>query len=323
MPRYILRRLLTVLAVFGLILIPIASTAAQANNCQITVQPGDTIFGLARRFNTSTSLIVRVNNLANPNLIRAGDELLVPIGIDAEDECPSAAAATNASQRPTTGATGATAATAASAGAFTIEIGDPLYSGDGSSVEIPVTVHNQSVSPAIAGGKYNTDQKEDGNFEDVTLVKSLHGDFETPIPNNALLWQANVHTSDGQTHLATVGCRFIEHVFAEGDEPLERDQFGNWLRSFHYEINLYDGWFDCGNTYRVNPENIAPGASASSVLNIYLINPHFLEATGERIGQPYPERYVTQLDFTLFTPTGAVAGTQSLAVPLPQTAAGQ
>jgi murein DD-endopeptidase MepM/ murein hydrolase activator NlpD len=262
------------------------------------VQPGDTIYKIARKFGVSPAAIIRANNLSNPDKIFPGQTLIIPTG----------ATATSAPASVPAGPTG-------SGSGFTVTVGSPIYSGDGRVVDIPLTVHNQSVSPAIAGGKFTSDRKPDGKYEDVALLKALHGTFETPLTGTALLWQANVHLSDGSTHFMTVGCRFIEHVFAQGDEPLERTPEGVWLKSFHYEINLFDGWFDCGNTYRLNPKDIAPGTSGSSVLTVYLVNPHNIAVDGKVVGAPYPGRKVTGLDLTVFTPTGGKVGTASVAVP--------
>ena len=337
MHRNQLRSPLTLLAVLILVFVAVAPVVALGNSvCEIVVQPGDSLYKLAQKFKTTVFEIVRENDLTNSNLIIAGKPLNIPIGIGAEEVCPPGSSTSGGSSTTTAATTSGTTTTATTsstaanttttaestnAGQFNIEIGSALYSGDGTRVEFPVTVHNISVSPAIAGGKY-TPLREDGYPGSVTLAKSFHGDFETPLVGTALLWQVIVHTSDGLTHLATVGCQFIEHVFAEGDEPLERDEFGTWLRSFHYEINLYDGWWDCGNTYRVNPEDILPGTSASSVLHVYLANPHYLALEGRSVGDPYPKRHVTQLDFTLFTPSGGIAGKETVFVD-PAATAGQ
>jgi LysM repeat protein len=44
------------------------------------VQPGDTLWGISRRFNTTVDAIVRANNIPNPNLIYVGQVLQVPDG---------------------------------------------------------------------------------------------------------------------------------------------------------------------------------------------------------------------------------------------------
>ena len=42
------------------------------------IQRGDTLAGIARRYETSINELVRINNIQNPNLIYAGDLLLIP-----------------------------------------------------------------------------------------------------------------------------------------------------------------------------------------------------------------------------------------------------
>ncbi|MEM7111093.1 MAG: LysM domain-containing protein [Chloroflexota bacterium] len=45
-----------------------------------TVQGGDTLFGIARRFNTTVLAIVQANNIYNPNYIHPGQVLIIPGG---------------------------------------------------------------------------------------------------------------------------------------------------------------------------------------------------------------------------------------------------
>ncbi|MCD6291084.1 MAG: LysM peptidoglycan-binding domain-containing protein [Anaerolineae bacterium] len=42
------------------------------------VQPGDTLYGIARRYHTDVATLQRLNHLTNPNWIRAGQRLVVP-----------------------------------------------------------------------------------------------------------------------------------------------------------------------------------------------------------------------------------------------------
>lgn len=49
-----------------------------AGNISYTVQPGDTLTTIARRYNTTVDAIVALNNLASPNQILVGQVLLIP-----------------------------------------------------------------------------------------------------------------------------------------------------------------------------------------------------------------------------------------------------
>ena len=292
--------------VIGLVLLMLAVTvvpalAAPARDTTYVVKPGDTLYKIARLFGTTVSAIVEANDISNPSLIVPGQVLIIPTD-------GTAAPLTSPAALP------APASPSGLGAGFTVVAGQPIHSGDGRVIDIPLTVTNLSVTPEIAGGKYTSQQKPDGLYEDMALAKTAHGVFETPQLGNGLVWQAVVHLSDGSTHTLGVGCIFFEDIHAEGDEPLDRAPDGTWLKWFHYEIDLHDGWFDCGNTYRVNPPNIAPGASGSSNLRVYLVNPHNA-AAGQIVGAPYPGRTVTILDVTVFKQSGAVVGTVPVAVP--------
>jgi len=43
------------------------------------VQPGDTLFGIARRFNVSLTLLAQINGIANPSRIFVGQVLTIPV----------------------------------------------------------------------------------------------------------------------------------------------------------------------------------------------------------------------------------------------------
>ncbi|MDO5112559.1 MAG: peptidoglycan-binding protein [Clostridia bacterium] len=58
-----------------------AALAPYYNNyATYTVQQGDTLFSIARRFNTTVDALVRANPRANPNLIYVGERLIIPLG---------------------------------------------------------------------------------------------------------------------------------------------------------------------------------------------------------------------------------------------------
>ena len=51
---------------------------AAANDCVYTVQRGDTLSQIARRYNTTVDAIVAANRIANPNLIHVGNRFVIP-----------------------------------------------------------------------------------------------------------------------------------------------------------------------------------------------------------------------------------------------------
>ncbi|MDE0653716.1 MAG: LysM domain-containing protein [bacterium] len=42
------------------------------------IQPGDTLFSIARQFGVSLDELVEINNIENPDLINAGQQLVIP-----------------------------------------------------------------------------------------------------------------------------------------------------------------------------------------------------------------------------------------------------
>lgn len=65
-----------------------------------TIRRGDTLWALARRFNTTVDQLAKTNNIANPNLIITGHKLRIPDGYEAPKK-PAAAAGTKKPKTPT------------------------------------------------------------------------------------------------------------------------------------------------------------------------------------------------------------------------------
>lgn len=68
------------------------AATASANNAM--VQPGETLYGVARRFNVSPNDLMAANNITDPNMLRAGQSLTIP-GVKAAAGGALVAAATN------------------------------------------------------------------------------------------------------------------------------------------------------------------------------------------------------------------------------------
>ncbi len=56
------------------------STSAEGSGELYIVQPGDTLSNIAARFGVTIQAIVEANNLANPDVLDVGDELVIPSG---------------------------------------------------------------------------------------------------------------------------------------------------------------------------------------------------------------------------------------------------
>ena len=58
--------------------VPYPTAAPPTTVGSYTVQRGDTLSGIAARYNTTTATLAQMNNIVNPNLIYAGQVLQVP-----------------------------------------------------------------------------------------------------------------------------------------------------------------------------------------------------------------------------------------------------
>jgi len=291
--------LLMLLAALLLAMLPVGTaladyTAADCADGQWEVRPNQTLGFIAYTCGTTVSALVAYNHIQNPNLINTGQIILLPPSdFQPGTTAPAAPAA------PTSPAAPPPAPPAT--GAVTVVWGTPLYAGDGKVVDIPVTVRNNSVTPAVAGGRYFANHgvgTPDGPLW-ITLLGAVHQPNPYPYVTNEPLWHATVYTNDGRVFPAYVGCKYVETVYAVGDEPLSRAD-NIW---FHWEVTLPGGWFDCGNEYQVKPPDLAPGQTGSSVLTIYLVHP--------RDNVISVNRRVTRVDLELFTTEGRSLGTVS------------
>ncbi|MBR5731391.1 MAG: LysM peptidoglycan-binding domain-containing protein [Firmicutes bacterium] len=74
--------------------------AAPAVPTQIyKIAPGDNLTKIAKQFGTTVDELVKLNNIANPNLIFAGADLKVPVSAEAQKAAAEAAAAKAAAEK--------------------------------------------------------------------------------------------------------------------------------------------------------------------------------------------------------------------------------
>ena len=88
-------------------------TSAKANaDTTVTVQSGDTVWGLSQEYQVSMASIVQANQLANPDLIYVGDQLVIPTsGAKSSQKASSATAQQTAAAAPASQTTSASATT--------------------------------------------------------------------------------------------------------------------------------------------------------------------------------------------------------------------
>jgi LysM repeat protein len=229
-----------------------------------TVQSGENLFRIALRYGTTINALAAYNGLSDPRRIEPGQVLVVPL----TDEAAPPAVEAAAPEEPMV----------VSPGGIAVQIGEPVYGGDGRAAEVPITVSNQSLTPAVAGGRYYIATNLDGNRRWITLLRAAHQEVPVPIlAEPTPLWHAVVTLTDGMTFDAYAGCVYEETIYAEGDEP---NAPGG---SFHWTATLEDGWFDCGNSYQVKPEDLAPGQSATVPLTVYIMHPRESGPAARRI----------------------------------------
>jgi LysM repeat protein len=273
-----------------------------------TVGPEDTLYAISRTVGRTVAQMAAYNGLENPNLIYDGTQLRVPPAdyVPPGTTEPPAGSTTATGEEeeeeeetsaPVTGLTPPPAVISNSG--VTVTFDPILYAGDGRMAEVMIHVTNNSVEPAVAGGLFHINRDPvDGGLRWVTLLGAIQDTIPYPEIQDEPLWHATVYTDDGLEFPAYAGCIYREGVFAEGDEPLDR-RLGIW---FHWTMELEGGWFDCGNEYRVKPEDIEPGESGSAPLQIYLVHPRDFNTV------MFGDRTITRIDLELFDTNGQSLG---------------
>lgn len=121
-------------------------TSAKANaDTTVTVQSGDTVWGLSQEYQVSMASIVQANQLANPDLIYVGDQLTIPTSA-----AKSSQKASSATAQQTAAAAPASQTTSASATAVTLPLSatsaTPSAAPSSSAAQLVTTSANQLVT---------------------------------------------------------------------------------------------------------------------------------------------------------------------------------
>lgn len=120
-------------------------TSAKANaDTTVTIQSGDTVWGLSQEYKVSMASIVQANQLANPDLIYVGDQLTIPTSA-----AKSSQKASSATAQQTAAAAPASQATSASATAITVTLplsATPSAAPSSSAAQLVTTSANQLVT---------------------------------------------------------------------------------------------------------------------------------------------------------------------------------
>lgn len=72
------KRILLLFLLVSLLIVPFQPVHAQTSGPVYVVQPGDSLSSIASDFNISVNELITVNNIANPNQLAAGQQLVIP-----------------------------------------------------------------------------------------------------------------------------------------------------------------------------------------------------------------------------------------------------
>lgn len=202
------------------------------------VQPGDTLWTIARRFNTTVEALVALNDLDNPDALRVGQALTIP-GDPPPTPRPTGAwptaTPTNAGVRPT--ATATATATRAAGGAWTptpTQVGGTVPAGGAwtptptrAAGSVPAASANRLVPPPRErfGAFGNADQLAAAWAAGLRIGSLIGGgvDFWSPLPEGVQRWQI-VHvkadsTTPGIAAVRRAAASRPGSVWVIGNEP--------------------------------------------------------------------------------------------------------
>ena len=187
---------------------PIPPNLRSGTLIDYTVLPGDTLAGIAVRFNSIADNIIEENEIADANALQAGDVLKIPVNL----VTPTATLPSTSTPVSPTAAAGQ--ATAASTSAAT------------------------AAGTSAAGGTPAATCSFDENAEFVTQLQTLINDERTGAGLPALTVNAQLATA-AKNHAVDMLCNnYLSHIGLDGSTPEDRVQEAGFTASLVLE-NLY------------------------------------------------------------------------------------
>ena len=186
---------------------PIPASVRSGTLIEYTVLPGDTLAGIAFKFNSIVDNIIEENEIADANALNAGDVLQIPVNlITPTATLPS----TSTPVSPTAPAGATAAATAASTAAAT----------------------------SASGGSSAAACSFDENAQFVTQLQTLINDARTEAGVPALTVNAQLAAA-AEDHAVDMLCNnYLSHISLDGSTPEERVEEAGFSASLVVE-NLY------------------------------------------------------------------------------------
>jgi len=181
---------------------PIPANLPRGTKLDYQVLPGDTLAGIAARFNSLTDEIIKANNITDPNALQAGDTLQIPVNL------VTATATLPATSTPIT----------------------PTVAGGQATATAP------AAATSAAGGNAGCTVGENAEF--VSQLQTLINDERTKAGLPALTVDAKL-TAAAKAHATDMLCNnYLSHVGLNGSTPQSRLEAAGFKASLVLE-DLY------------------------------------------------------------------------------------
>jgi LysM repeat protein len=69
--------------------IPASTTTVYVEPVYYTVEPGDSLFAISKKFNLNMAELMKINNITNPDKVNAGDVIQLPVATGFVPVAPS------------------------------------------------------------------------------------------------------------------------------------------------------------------------------------------------------------------------------------------